>query len=468
MLTRRRFFTQAAGTAVLVGAGAAACGTDSDASGSSSATATTATAITQVYGDGLKLSAVALQYEQDIDTTALTTSAFSVPGRTITNVYANTSASTAASGTNGKYVIIELDPADEGAALWASQLVSDEAAASGPSGSSDRPTDMPTAMPTDMPTGSSSGAPAGIQATIAEASASVTQTASIATVAGSSIAASDSALSTSAVVNLIVDDFQAATFTDSTNGNTLQYDLFTPADYDASQSYPLVLFMPDATASGTDPRATLCQGLGGVCWASPEDQAKRPAFVLALQFAGQVVGDDFSASTMLDTIVNLVNSLTEQYSIDTSRMYSTGQSGGAMTALAIDVKYPDMFAASWIVAGQWDPATVTPLATKPLWITVSEGDEKAYPYENQITAILQAAGASVSTATWDGSADVATLDADADDLAAAGASINYSIFAAGTVVPDGTDVNATNEHLCTWRVAYTIDTIRDWIFQQSK
>jgi predicted peptidase len=102
------------------------------------------------------------------------------------------------------------------------------------------------------------------------------------------------------------------------------------------------------------------------------------------------------------------------------------------------------------VVGQWDPTKVTPLAKQKLWITVSPGDAKAYPYENQITKILAQDGASVSTATWNGKAGSATLDSDARALAAKGSSINYD---KGTVIPSGADDNATNEHLCTWRIA---------------
>lgn len=54
-----------------------------------------ATAITQVFGEGQKLTAIALAYDADIDTTSLGTASYRVDGRTITRVYANTQAATA-------------------------------------------------------------------------------------------------------------------------------------------------------------------------------------------------------------------------------------------------------------------------------------------------------------------------------------------------------------------------------------
>ena len=72
------------------------------------------TAITEVFGEGQKVTAVAVEYDKDIDNSKLKESAFSVDGRTITKVYANNEAAKAEQGINGKYVIIELSTDDKG------------------------------------------------------------------------------------------------------------------------------------------------------------------------------------------------------------------------------------------------------------------------------------------------------------------------------------------------------------------
>lgn len=77
-----------------------------------------ATAIAQMFGDGQKLTAVAVEFDRDIDNSKLSMSTFKVEGRTITKVYANTAATTADKGTNGKYAIVELLPDDPNAALY--------------------------------------------------------------------------------------------------------------------------------------------------------------------------------------------------------------------------------------------------------------------------------------------------------------------------------------------------------------
>jgi len=370
-----------------------------------------------------------VEYNQDIDSSKLATSTYRVDGRTITKVYANTIAAPAERGANGSYAIIELSPDDAEAPLYI--------------------LDKRTVKRK-------------------EAKASVTQVGPVVTVSGETLAASADAIATSGINNLIVDDFQQFEYKDPNSGDILNYNLFIPRNYDKAKSYPLVLFMHDAGATSTVTDTTLVQGLGAVVWASPADQAKREAFVLAPQYAAPIVDDNSQATNYLDMTVDLVNLLTTQYSIDANRLYTTGQSGGAMTSIAIDIKYPDLFAASFLVAGQWDPTKVQPLAHDKLWIVVSQGDLKAYPGQNAITALLEEEGAKVSRAVWNGRSKPQEFAAAFERMAAEASSVNYVALQKGTVVLPGQDDNGGSNHINTWRIAYTIDGIRDWIFQQRK
>jgi predicted peptidase len=125
MLPRRVFLTRTLGASLLLSAIATACGSFASVEGHRGETSQTAdyiksaTAIAQVFGDGQKLTAVAVEFEQDINNSKLSTSTFKVDGRTITKVYANTAAAIADKGTNGKYAIVELSPDDQTAALYA-------------------------------------------------------------------------------------------------------------------------------------------------------------------------------------------------------------------------------------------------------------------------------------------------------------------------------------------------------------
>ena len=390
------------------------------------------TAITEVFGDGLKLSALAVEYNQEIDASRLSSATFAVDQHTVTRVYANThafQASPDAKGRNGRYVIVELSPEDAQASLY---VVNKRDVVRKP------------------------------------AKASVIQSGTVYTTAGANYPASRAAHPTQDVINRVVDDFRQFEFRDAKTGGVLKYNLFIPRNYDAGKSYPLVLFMHDAGATSEVVDTTLVQGLGAVVWATPADQARHEAFVLAPQYASQIVNDNSEAGSELETTVDLINALAGSYRIDRDRIYATGQSGGAMMSIAMNIKYPDLFAASFLVAGQWDASKVQVLASDKLWIVVSEGDLKAYPGQNAITAELEKHGARISRAVWDGRS---TADQFATAFAAIDAEhnpINYVALAKGTVVPPGQDDDGGSNHVNTWRIAYTIDGIRDWIFRQRR
>jgi predicted peptidase len=372
---------------------------------------------------------VAVEFDQEIDDASVFTQGFRVKGRSITNAYVNTSALLSTGSRNGRFVILALSPDDAGAALYTAQ---------------------------------------GHGVVRKEAKATVTQVGPVSQANEQVMAAHNLAITTSKVVNMVVDDFRQLEFIDPKTGERLRYNLFTPAGYDPKQRYPLVLFMHDAGATSKVTTTTLVQGLGAIAWANPEDQARRPAFVLAPQYDAPVVNDQSEATSQLDTTVRLVQQLASQYSIDSNRLYATGQSGGAMMSIAMNIKYPDLFAASFLVAGQWDAAKVRPMVHSKLWIMVSQGDLKAYPGQNAITAELEKAGAKVSRAVWSGRTSPDLLSAKARAMNAEGSAINYVALQAGTVVPRGQRDDGGANHVNTWRIAYNIEGIRDWMFQQRR
>jgi predicted peptidase len=422
-----------------------------------------ATAITEVFGDGLRLNAVAVEYRAAIDGAKLSTGAFSVAGRTVTGAFTSTSADPAQRAAAGRFVIVTLSPDDKAAAL-AEHKQPQRGAGKEPHGAG-----SPGQEPQDAGgPGPMGGPPAGGSDTVYKsAKVSVTQLKAIAARDGSVVPPEKKALATSAVKNLIVDDFRQLAFHDPKTGDTLKYNLFIPKDYVAGKSYPLVLFMHDAGATSDVTRTTLLQGLGAIAWASPADQAARPCFVLAPQYPALIANDNSETTSMLDTTIHLVQALAEEYGIDRKRLYATGQSGGCMMSIAMNIKYPEFFAASFLVAGQWDPALVKPLARKKLWILVSQDDGKAYPGQNAITAVLEKEGAKISRATWDGTWSAEQFRAAYDKIQAEGSPINYVTFQKGTVIPPGESTAGASGHRNTWRIAYTIAPIREWIFQQT-
>jgi predicted peptidase len=231
---------------------------------------------------------------------------------------------------------------------------------------------------------------------------------------------------------------------------------------------PLVLFMHDAGATSIIVDTTLVQGLGAISWASPADQARHPAIVLAPQYRSQVVNDASEASSLLNTTLHLLDHIADEHNADRSRLYATGQSGGGMMSIAMMIREPELFAAAFLVACQWDPAVIEPLARQKLWVMVSEGDAKAFPGQNAIMDVIEREGAKVSRATWSGNTTLEQFATLAAEQETQGALVNYTMLRLGTVVPEGQDDNSGSNHINTWRIAYTIPSIRDWIMRQSR
>ncbi len=162
--------------------------------------------------------------------------------------------------------------------------------------------------------------------------------------------------------------------------------------------------------------------------------------------------------------VKLINSLTEQYSIDTNKLYTTGQSMGCMTSLYLNGKYPDLFAASLFVSGQWDIEQLEPLTDKKFFYITAGGDATASGGQDSVKEMLEAAGVAYSYGEWS-----AQDSADAQNTAAQahidkGFDANMIRFEAGTVITDGT----TMEHNASFNYGYKIPAVRDWMFGQSK
>ena len=49
-----------------------------------------------------------------------------------------------------------------------------------------------------------------------------------------------------------VPEFRQLEYTDVATGKTMMYNLFTPKDMEEGKTYPLILFMADASTPGTD------------------------------------------------------------------------------------------------------------------------------------------------------------------------------------------------------------------------
>jgi predicted peptidase len=421
------------------------------------------TAITEVFGDGQKITAAAIEYDKDLDSQKLGASTFSVADRTITKVYANTTAARASHGANGRYAIVELSTSD-----GAASIIPQMGGMGGPGGPGGRPQGG-SAGPGGPPQGLGGPPPGGFSGPKRRpVKVSVTQTGDVVTAGGEKYLPLHDAIESNRAINLIVDDFKQLVFHDSENGNDIKYNLYIPKNYDPKKSYPMVLFMHDASVDSDEADRTLIQGLGAVVWASPEEQAKHPAFVLAPQIKGSTSQNETTITPLGESIYHLVKYLPTQYSIDQDRLYTTGQSAGCMLSIGFNIAHPDLFAASLLVAGQWNAELTAPLIHQKLWIIVSEGDQRAFPGMNASIAIWEKEGAKITRGRWSARDPQDVQAANVAKMMAEHNNLMYTTYIKGTTLPPGQENSGAQEHMASWQFAYTIPTVRDWLFAQSK
>lgn len=269
-----------------------------------------------------------------------------------------------------------------------------------------------------------------------------------------------------AVIDESASRFKQFTYTDEETGITLDYSLYIPEGYeeDTAALYPMVMFIPDSTGAGLSSSQITAGYYGAAVWASDEDQEKHPSFVLIPAYTGTVTDDDWNASEQLDATVNLITSLTEDYRIDTDRLYTTGQSMGCMSSLYLNSKYPDLFAASLYVSGQWDISVLDVLEDQTFFYVTAGGDQKASGGQDEVMALFDQDQVPYSYESWDAQEDAEVQNDLVQALIDKGYQANMIRFETGTVL----NGEGGMEHMASFNYAYKISALRDWLFEQSR
>jgi predicted peptidase len=143
----------------------------------------------------------------------------------------------------------------------------------------------------------------------------------------------------------------------------------------ATQRYPLVVSLHGSGERGTDNRAQLTNGLGMF-------EQRRVAIVVAPQLPrGETWGGSWYDGDTAGqrALVGLVQELRSRSSVDPRRIYGVGYSMGAIGLWDILVRYPDLFSAAVLIAGDLDLSRAASLIHFPLWAVVGGRDEYVPP-----------------------------------------------------------------------------------------
>lgn len=435
------------------------------------------TAVPKVYGDGEKVAAIIIKYPEAIQESSLTLNTFTVEGKKINKIYTNsvpelkenytstakglhtdtTQVDTTTKQTNTTKTTKKEKTNSKNTAINQYVIAEFEYENSTPFVLTPRPKNQNNDGPKngDAPMRSDRQAP--------NLNVTVTQAQPVVTKSGKIYGPTQTSVINTNTASTIIDEFKTYIYTDPTTGNSIPYNVFLPKNYDATKKYPLYFFIADASANINDNRAVLYQGNGATIFASPEEQAKHEAIIVAPQYTqdlidklGMMTTDKNEWTPGLTLVDNLLHHVIDTYPIDTNRIYGSGQSQGGMANIAISDKHPDLFTAQFLVACQWNTDEMKILKNKKLWILVSEGDSKAYPAMNIATKNWTDLGTKVATSPmWDSHSTPEQFAELVKATRDQNAPINYSVFKDGN-------------HMYTWSVAYTIEGIRDWLFSQTK
>ena len=183
-----------------------------------------------------------------------------------------------------------------------------------------------------------------------------------------------------------------------------QYRLMKPANVEAGQSYPLVLFLHGAGERGTD-NANQLKYLPRLM-ASDAHREKFPCYVLAPQCRSgkqwvNVPWSDVESTPLpkepshqLRVAIAILERTLKEEQVDRDRVYLTGLSMGGFGSWDLAARHPDWFAAVAPICGGGDEATAKSLAGLPIWVFHGGADTvvKTVRSQRMVAALKEAGG----------------------------------------------------------------------------
>lgn len=265
----------------------------------------------------------------------------------------------------------------------------------------------------------------------------------------------------------VMPKFKQSSYTDSETNLTVPYNIFIPEDYDQEKSYPLVVFIGDMSTVGKNLDNALEQGWGGLVWATQENQEEHECIVVVPVYP-KVIIDDRDGYVVTDYVTltpRLIENITSQYSIDTNRIYGTGQSMGAMATLYLAANNLDLYAAVIIVDGQWETSQIEGIKTQTMIYFAAAGDQKAYEGQQALESMLKEKDVPfASISDLDAQDKLSKLNRIVGRMLRKGNKLNFVTWEAGTVL----NGKSGSEHMASFDYAYKLFSVRNWLFKQSR
>lgn len=200
--------------------------------------------------------------------------------------------------------------------------------------------------------------------------------------------------------------FNSCTFT-AEDGTNLPYRIYIPFDYDSSKKYPVLTVLHGAGERGTDNVIQLRHMLEDMF--NLESTPLIDAIVICPQCPpnnqwvdtpwenGNYSTDTVKESNEIKAVLELIESVENKYSVDSSRLYLMGVSMGGYGVWDIMSRHTEKFAAMIAICGGADTSMAERLKDKPIYAVHCKNDS-IVPFSatfNMVNALLEKGSTSI-------------------------------------------------------------------------
>lgn len=170
-----------------------------------------------------------------------------------------------------------------------------------------------------------------------------------------------------------VERFQARSF-QGKGGISLPYRIHIPSSYKAGTPIPIVLALHGSGERGDNNTAQLTSNRLATAWVADSVQAKHPSIIVAPQCPLSDSWVDYykpvnsvAIRPSLGKVVELLDSLEKEFTLDLNRLYVVGLSMGGFASWELLARYPGRFAAAVPICGAGDTTKAALMKTTPIW-----------------------------------------------------------------------------------------------------